>query len=75
MRVEGPFFNLAQAAEYVGYSADAFGRYAREYEIPRWGPKKNRFAKSDLEAWMHDETAFLAAKQAPGRRRPRAVRF
>jgi len=55
---EGPFFNSQKAAEYCGYAPGTFERLVREYAIPKYGPKRNRFAKSVLDAWMHTPETF-----------------
>lgn len=73
MFVSGPFFNLTEAAGYCGYkSADAFRRVLKEYSVPRHGPMNNRYAKSVLDAWMSNPSAFKAEPQTR-RRTPRAV--
>ena len=62
---KGPFFNLAKAATYCGYdSPDAFRRVVRELgvELPRCGPKGNRYAKSVLDEFMNSPSSFLAPK-------------
>lgn len=56
--VEGPFFNLAAAAEYCDYAPGTFERVVREFKIPRHGPKRNRYAKSILDLWMAHPDLF-----------------
>ena len=74
LKPEGPFFNSQRAAKYCGYAPGTFERILREYQIPKFGPRKNRFAKSVLDAWMLDPEAFKKNLQLkPRRRTPRAV--
>ena len=47
-----------QAAEYCGYSVKTFKKYVREYNIPRYGPKKNRYCTDDLDQFMKNPHAF-----------------
>jgi len=58
----GPFFTLNDAAEYCGYSREHFGRLATEYQLKRYGPAQNRFARTDLDRWMADPKCFLQEK-------------
>jgi len=59
----GPFYPLHEAAAYCGYeSPDAFRRVVRELgvELPRCGPKGNRYAKSVLDEFMNSPSRFQA---------------
>lgn len=59
----GPFYPLNEAAAYCGYeSPDAFRRVVRELgvELPRCGPKGNRYAKSVLDEFMNSPSRFQA---------------
>jgi len=58
----GPFFDTKDAAEYCGYSREHFGRLASEYQIKRYGPARNRYARADLDQWMCDPRHFLQEK-------------
>jgi len=58
MDVQGPFYTLARAAEYCGYSADGFRRLLIGYTMPKYGPKKNRYARSVLDRFMTDPVEF-----------------
>jgi len=69
MRVQGPFMTARQAAEYCGYALETFRRKTREYDLPRHGPERNRFARSVLDAWMEYPEAFKPAPRAR-RRKP-----
>lgn len=72
MTISGPFFPLRDAAEYCGYAPDTFARFLREYDLPRIGPAKNRFARSVLDAWMASPDTFRKSP-APRHRKPRPV--
>lgn len=69
MDIQGPFFNFKQAAEFCGYHPDTFRRKLKDYELPRCGPDKTRFAKSALEAFMESPDTFKKAPSIPGGRR------
>ena len=58
LEVEGPFYNAKQAAEFVGYGYDHFRHLVSEYDIPRHGPRNNRYAQSVLNTWMKDPNCF-----------------
>ena len=61
----GPFYPLHEAAAYCGYeSPDAFRRVVRELgvELPRCGPKGNRYAKSVLDEFMNSPSSFLVCR-------------
>lgn len=74
MNVQGPFMTLKQAAEYCGYHPDTFCRKLRDYQVPRHGPEKNRFARSVLDAFMENPDTFAKAKGGGYRRRkPKVV--
>lgn len=74
MTIQGPHFNLAGAAEYCGYrSAKHFGDLLKDYDLPRTGPKQNRFARSVLDAWMANPNAFRRVSGGGGRRKVQLV--
>ena len=74
MNVEGPFFNLKSAARHCGYeSPEHFAELLRGFSIPKFGPEKNRYARSVLDAWMENPEAFKAAKKSSGRYKPTLV--
>lgn len=59
MDVQGPFFTLAKAAEYCGYnSPEHFAELLRGYAVPKFGPKRNRYARSVLDAFMTEPEVF-----------------
>ena len=57
------FLNTKKAAEFCGFNHIYFGRLIEQYQIPRYGPKRNRFKVSDLEEWMMRPELFKATKQ------------
>jgi hypothetical protein len=59
LRVIGPFYNFREAAQYCGYAVDTFRDYLKLYTVPRYGPKKTRFAKSVLDKFMESPYLFL----------------
>lgn len=73
--VQGPFLTKAQAAEYCGYAPTTWeNKVESVYDIPRHGPKKNRYARSVLDLFMATPDAFRKQKTAPsGRRAPRVL--
>lgn len=74
MDVQGPFFNLTGAALYCGYeSPEHFSELIRGFVVPKYGPKKNRFAKSVLDAWMANPDAFKTEKKSGRPYKPRLV--
>lgn len=73
MQVQGPFFNIAKAAEYCGYRPKSFSVILKEYDIPRHGPRNNRLAKSTLDAFMESPERFKR-NEAPRRRKPQEVK-
>jgi len=56
--ITGPYFNGKEAAKYCGYSYDHFRHLASEYQIPRCGPRMNRYAQSILDTWMANPNCF-----------------
>lgn len=52
------YMNTKQAAAHLGYSVSTFRSYAMRGDIPRYGPKLNRFRKEDLDAFMEDPNVF-----------------
>lgn len=63
------YLNGKQAAIYTGYSESTFREIAKEFEIPRCGPRNNRYSKTTLDDFMSDPLAFKKQK-LPRRRRP-----
>lgn len=55
----GPFHTTQSAASYLDYNYDYFRTLVKKFRIPRCGPNKNRFAQSDLDAFMADPQCFL----------------
>jgi hypothetical protein len=56
--VERQFFTQKEAAEYCGYSVVKFRQFAKDYDIPRCGPKRDRYRKEDLDDFMTDPASF-----------------
>lgn len=57
------YLTLAEAAQYTGYSPDTLGQYFREGEVPRYGPKRNKFRKVDIDAYMENPQIFRSAQR------------
>jgi predicted DNA-binding transcriptional regulator AlpA len=53
------YLNTKKAAAYCGYSHIYFARIMEDYQIPRYGPKRNRFKVSDLDDWMSKADSFV----------------
>ena len=53
------FMNVKKAAEYCDYNDKYFGKLALKYKIPRHGPKRNKFKRSELELFMRDPEVFI----------------
>lgn len=56
--IQPGYMNLKQAAAYLGFAVSTFRAYASSWNIPRLGPKRNRFRKEDLDAWMQNPAVF-----------------
>jgi len=52
------FLNLKNAAAYCGYGARHFARVTDGYQLPKYGPKLNRYKISDLEDFMASPSDF-----------------
>jgi hypothetical protein len=50
--------NVKNAASYCGYNPKHFSRVVSGFKIPRHGPKRNRFKRSDLDEWMIRPSCF-----------------
>lgn len=55
------FMGVRAAAAYLGYNPKHFSRVASWFDIPRHGPKRNRFKRSDLDAWMKTPSIFSSS--------------
>lgn len=53
------FMNVKTAAVYCGYNDKYFGKLAAAHKIPKHGPKRNRFKRSDLDLFMRETQAFI----------------
>lgn len=56
--VERQFYTQKEAAEYCGYCVVTFRQFAKDYEIPKCGPKRDRYRKEDLDDFMTDPVSF-----------------
>lgn len=61
------YLNGKEAARYCGYHVSAFAKIIREYKIPRYGPRLNRFRKDDLDMFMENPSDFRYER--PSRRK------
>lgn len=52
------YLNQGEAAEFCGYCRNTFRAFAEKYDIPRYGPKKDRYRPEDLDAFMANPEAF-----------------
>ena len=69
------YLNTKKAAEFCGFSHIYFSRLIEQYQVPRYGPKRNRFKVSDLEEWMMRPEVFKVTEQeTPEKRSFRKVR-
>lgn len=61
------YLNIKDAAAYCGYNTKHFSRVASWFDFPRYGPKRNRFKRSELDAWMKTPSIFnsRAVSEAP----------
>jgi len=66
------FLTTAQAAAYVGYGLRAFRDLHKRYQLPTYGPRRNRFRKEDLDAFMAAPVTFLE-KSVKTRRARKAI--
>jgi len=71
MMIQGPFYSFRDAAAYCGYHPETLARILREegIDLPRSGPRGNRYAKSVLDAFMASPDTFKAAVAPAHRRR------
>lgn len=71
--VQGPFFTKQEAAKYLGYKPSYFVKLLKEYNIPRYGPAKTRFAKSVLDMFMIYPEKFRKQKTKAYGRQPQLL--
>lgn len=67
------YLNTKQAAAYCGYNHIYFARIMEDYQIPRYGPKRNRFKVSDLDDWMVQSQNFI--KESEENQEPQEARI
>lgn len=58
-KISGPFYTVKGAAYYCAYSVDYFRHLAHQYNLPKCGPRHNRYAQSVLDQWMKHPNVFL----------------
>lgn len=46
------------AAIYCGYNPDYFLKLMKKYDLPKYGPKYNRYKLVDLDEWMKDPSKY-----------------
>lgn len=63
--LRGPFFGTDKAAaEYCGMSLSSFGKYKKEYHIPKnAGPGQGQYAASDLDEFMANPEGHKLTKK------------
>ena len=61
--MDDKYLNTKKAAEFCGFSHIYFARLIELYQVPRYGPKRNRFKVSDLEEWMMRPEVFKTTEQ------------
>ena len=52
------FFNVKTAAAYCGYSDKYYGKLASKRKVPRHGPQRNKFKRSELDLFMREPETF-----------------
>ena len=61
--VEPEYLNLKNAAYYCGYSnARSFSKLISDYDLSKYGPRRNMYKKSVLDEFMESPTEFVAVK-------------
>ena len=73
MFIEGPFFTTEKAAEYCGYRKSTFRDLLKDYELPKFGPRKTKFARTVLDAFMATPEVFLRGAGSYRNRKPGLV--
>ncbi|MEW5772982.1 MAG: DNA-binding protein [Thermodesulfobacteriota bacterium] len=62
------YMTMRDAAAHCGYAYETFRKMLRAYRLPKYGPKANRFAVHDLDAFMADPGAYKEEPQVRARR-------
>lgn len=60
--------NTREAAAFCGYSTSYFEKMVREFKITRYGPRRTRFARADLESFMANPDDFRVVDKTPMRK-------
>ncbi len=69
MSMNPGYLTQHQAAEFLSYAPRTFRELSKKYYLPTYGPRRNRFRKEDLEAFMSNPVIFL--EESVTIRRPR----
>jgi len=65
------YYGTRKAADYCGYSYETFRKIIREYQLPKYGPRRNRFSVHDLDEFMVEPEQFtVQSNRKAGRRKP-----
>lgn len=59
IEMNGPYLNLKDASTYCGYKPRTFSDLVKQYNIPKYGPKRNKFSTTDLDNFMENTVIFL----------------
>jgi hypothetical protein len=59
IEMQGPYLNLKDASTYCGYKPRTFSDIVKQYNIPKYGPRRNKFSVSDLDIWMQNTVIFM----------------
>lgn len=63
--METQYLNQKQAAAYCGFSVDHFRKdVLPSYELPKYGPKRNKYRIIDLDAFMAEPEVFLEKNES-----------
>jgi len=66
----GPYLTAKQAAKYIGYSLQVFYKLVRDYQIPKYGPSRNRYRQLDLDNFMESPYCFIQCNHAHSQKTP-----
>ena len=68
--IQQRWLTFKQAAHYCGYhSVNHFRSIVKDYNIPRHGPRHNRFDRFELDEWMKNPDIFLSYNHLIKRKR------
>jgi len=69
-QIDDCYFTAKEAAKYLGYSVKTFYVLVRDYQIPRYGPSRNRYKKTDLDRFMESPSCFYVERTTAHSRPP-----